>query len=249
MNIDRRRELRSRYISSMRAVSSVSRDQEAQAVTDFFSSNSLLAVPQREGRYVAVDTPIAQTNFLLLPLVEGDKLLGPEWANELRTNGHASYRTRRRLMISTEGEMTPQWEGVLFIHEGLHALEHITNPYDAEDRSVYLAREVSAFNLENRLVKQLGGQKYVDYLNSTVQTFRKSMSANGQKPGFDFPAQPTEMFGELENVFGKSQSLDEMDLRNIQFWMHINFELIEGYFRGDPEGQKVRFFDRNSYGV
>jgi hypothetical protein len=233
----------------MRVVSSATRDQEAQTVTNYFSSNSLLAVPQREGRYVAVDTPTASTNFLILPLIQGDELLGPEWVNELRTNGHASYRTRRRLMVSTEGEMTPQWEGVLFIHEGLHALEHITNPYDAEDKSVYLAKEVSAFNLENRLVKQLGGQRYVDYLNSTVQAFRKSMSANGQKPGFDFPAQPTQMFGELENVFGRSQSPEEMDLRNIQFWMHINFELVERYFKGNPESQKVRFFTHHSYGA
>ena len=143
-------------------------DAEALAVATFLHDHGVAGIPLPGDRIAISQTDhkrLPSLVVLLVPVIGTDTFLladddmGKAYADPLgQSPAFASYyRSHHAIYWSRVWSISSAWEGLLLLHEGLHAYHHLIDPAAPTTRR---EREHTAVDLEYRLLCGRGGRGY-----------------------------------------------------------------------------------------
>ena len=198
---------RSRYVTdlveSAVRIAAQTRDGEALDVAQFLHSHAVVGLPLPNDRLGVDDlrTPNRRRPAVFLVPVSGvDGLLlsdtdnGKAFASPMRVGKvwASYYRSHHAIYWASEWRLSPLWQSLILLHEGLHAFQHLAI---TDAPSTRRAREVATTQLEYRLLMSLGGPAFRDLVDDLAintkaqnrQAARQSATARTLDSIFDKP--------------------------------------------------------------
>lgn len=216
-------------------------DVHAQAIHDFLKENAILGAPVAQGlKFIEQGkTP----TWVGLTFVTEDDTKNPTWEHYSTKNlvSSAHYLPdKRTIIMKNDAPVSDSWKGILLAHEGLHAKEMVTAPYDWEDPETFDEHEVGAHTFQNSLMTKIGGDRYQKALEEEIKRSREVIKKTG--PGaFEkyFPARQ-EYSPAFDEVFGPCESQFERDTRGTQIWIHALFKMIDQDFPNKEDRLRIK---------
>lgn len=192
-------------------------DDEAADVLNFLQIHTILAEPRADGAFVTLEESVTPTWVACLPLLSEDAQLCPAWRREMEEGFSASFRPDfRAIMFQGHVGFSPTWRGIMFLHEGHHAMTYTRTPYNWRSARVYTERERDTHAFQNRLVGKIGGPRYQELLDTQVARLLR--------------AEPTtwaQYSCEVDEIFGPPTSEREMGIRQAHWIIHAGFLAIQ----------------------
>lgn len=216
------------YLEAAKAIAEKTKDSEALKIYTFLKNNYILGTPHQKGvRYL--DDAKTKTWVVIVPLLESDKKVGKRWKNilESENSGANFFPDARMIVLKKTNNFSSIWKGLFLLHEGKHARDFITEPYDWENHKVYCYKEAETHDFQNRIMSGLGGSKYKELLNKEMIRIENFVKSSGKN--FDDVVVRIISYPELSNAFGLKnfKSVFEKNAAETGFWVHAYFGLIE----------------------
>ena len=233
-----RSELRSQWFTDAQKVASQSGDTDSKAIVQFLKKNSVLGTPKGPGAEFLEESNTEQW-FMFVPLAKGDEAISEQWRQYVKNGTFAAnFMPDERAIITRETSLfSPTWRGILLLHEGMHAMTFLSNPYDWEDEREFCYKEVEAHNYTNRLLLAIGGQKYRALLEKEVARQLSKMKLG--EIGNSVPVMASYYEPEFKGIFGLVSSELERNFRATMLWTHAFFTVLERNYKGDVENSKA----------
>ena len=180
--------------------------------------------------------PLQAGDFALAVFMQTDRDI-VFWQQALNGNFFAAYHPDNRVLVLKEYEATSKaWKGIMFLHEGLHAMRCLTEPYDWTDERTFCLKEREAHELQNSAAAATGGPIYQSMLADEVQRVGTQLREhNGTRVG------PYDM--RFDQAYGPALSPEEQATRSKSIWIHAVFIQIENEHLGPDEtmNKQARF--------
>jgi len=141
-------------------------------------------------------------------------------------------RELKWMLLLAHAPISTSWRGIILAHEGFHAYDFLSKPYDWNDPKTFAEHEVQAHTLQNGLMSEAGGEAYQKYLEKEVERLRKTIVIRKEGADSYVKSYPNRSVYnvELDHVFGPTESEFEKDIRATHTWIHAVFSLIEKDF-------------------
>lgn len=203
-------------------------DAHAADVLNFLLFHTILAEPKSDGTFCTLEDSVTPTWVACLPLLSEDAMLCEAWQRELHQGFGVSFRPDCRTMI-LKGNVafTPQWKGILLLHEGDHATTFTREPYNWHNARIYVSRERDTHAFQNRLVWLIGGREYQDRVEGEAERL-----VHTDRWTWD-EGWPTG----LDRIFGAAASEKEYGIRFAHWMVHTGFRACERVSETDDEMQ------------
>jgi hypothetical protein len=231
--------VRSSWFAEGDRVAAKTGNRDARFIMDMLKANTVLALPEviagrRAVRYLE-DAKTDRPWFALITLPYGGMV--PEAWRGPRDSYAAMYNPDMRTLVVLDVPISPDWKGIVLLHEGDHAAAMTYAPYDWRDDAEFCRAERDTHEFENDLVLALGGPAYLKLLNQEVARLR----TNSEKKaiGTSFPNR-LKYYDDLDPIFGPARSDFEKALRATHVWLHACFVLLERDYKGDVQEQKAK---------
>lgn len=218
------------YEQWMKAAKSIAGDDEgAKDVLNFITVNAQNAMPiyTDEGlgiRPLLNGVQKEAKSLLVIGLLPGDENTSPEWFDTTDNNFAAWFMgddSMSIIVLRSQVQMSELWKGLVFLHEGFHAMAHVKK-FFAEEQDPLRHRvieEYYAYSLEFNLLSDRGGKEYSALLDKEVARISKSPNV------IVAPAYGV-YDGDLTRIFGPALSKNETLLRETVFWLNAQFQKI-----------------------
>lgn len=233
---EERRQAKQEWLESARLVAEQARDSEALLIYHFLAANIVLAAPDKSplglGKKCMVAKVLEATQsadwIVLVPLFPEDRSVSIGWTDFLDGSGFASFNlSASGILVRAyhRREISPLWQGVVFLHEGSHAFRFIVHGrYQQRNEVSHYLEEQLAYTLQNRLLMQLGGWRYMQLLNQEAARIKVEIQKQGGRRQVWIPQRDD--YPGLTELFGPPLSRDELKVRRTGFFVHANFALI-----------------------
>ena len=230
--IPARSEVVIRGFSAGDEIAKLTEDVNAKMVMRFVRESSYLGVPvpHKNGRAVKIVQNPGKRDYYLcvVPLLSSDKGVSKDWEEAYDSEMVALYvpdRKRPQLIMRDQSQFSKNWQGLMLIHEGSHALAFSARAFE-EIKDPLMKRSINelyAYNLEINLVEKIGGLAYKELIQEEVGRL-KGDYLEQQRVLFPDYARYQER---LEKIFGESNSELEVGVRSTLFWLNAAFRLFD----------------------
>lgn len=202
-------------------------DEGAKDVLDFITANAQKSMPiyTDEGlgmRPLLNGVQKEAKSLLIICLMPGDENTSPEWF-ETTDNSFAAWfmgdDSMSIIVLRAQAQMSDIWKGLLFLHEGFHAMAHVKK-FFAEEKDPLRHRvieEYFAYAMEFNLLRKHGGKAYETLLDQEVVRIKKTDKIGPEYGMYE---------KELTHIFGVAVSQRETFLRETIFWLNAQFQKI-----------------------
>ncbi len=216
------------YDQWMKAAKNIAGDDEgAKDVLDFIIANEQKSMPiyTDEGlgiRPLLNGVQKEAKSLLVICLMPGDENTSPEWFETTDNSFAAGFmgdESMSIIVLRAQAQMSDVWKGLLFLHEGFHAMAHVKK-FFAEEKDPLRHRvieEYFAYAMEFNLLRKYGGKAYETLLDKEVVRIKKTDKVAPEYGMYE---------KELTRIFGKSVSQRETFLRETIFWLNAQFQKI-----------------------
>jgi hypothetical protein len=227
------------------------KDEDAKAVLEFLRESAFLCAP-----YFHPDRPDNLASIVLesarkdaravlgiVPLIEGDQNVSKAWAREYAAKTASAFFGEGPfplIVVGSQTSMPEFWKGLIFLHEGHHALADAASVFDDID-DPYLKRalvESTAYEMETRLISKYYGTEYEKLLAEETRRVEDSYKKDGSIP---MPDYENGNGSKMSQFLGPVQSRMDRGVRESLLWIHGVFRVMEKYHPEDPEKAKVDF--------
>lgn len=204
-------------------------DDEAVDVLNFLLMHTILAEPKPDGSFVTFESAVTPIWVACLALLPEDAQLCEAWRRELEEGFGVSFRPDCRTMVFNGNVgFSPTWKGILFLHEGHHAMTYARTPYNWQSARVFTERERDTHAFQNRLVWTVGGPPYQEVVErETLRLLASERWVWNRYPN------------ELDVLFGPPASEKEEHIRQAHWVAHTGFHALERL--GEPPDRQTDF--------
>ena len=232
---------RNEWIGAADTLVARTKDKEAERILNFVKANGVLCSPHGADLR-AIGESNSNTWFAVLPLLTSDAVAHRVWADILSNPSYGAifFPDDRTLAFFPGRPCSEVWKGILLLHEGRHAMEYITSPYDWKDLRTFCIHERDVHAFQNRLAELVGGDTYRKAVEREASRLDSLIGVSGHKVGQVW-VETGSYQTELDRAFGSPLSDIERKYRQTSLWIHANFLLLERKFDGDVEEQKALF--------
>ena len=223
-SLEDRRNVMKTWLHSAAATVMHTDDPEAKNVFEFFRSSAILAQPIPHG--IATDhVEVTPHSIFLVPLMPSDATFDPHYQAYLSSEMFAAGFSpdTRLLYIVDQPPLTPEWQGLVLLHEAFHSYAAAHAPYDWHDLTSYAEQEFAAFNFSHRLTLQLGG---LIYERALEQEIRRLTRVHVETADALAVAPRGPYVGTLDQAFEPALSERERNIRQTTLWIHAMFEFL-----------------------
>ncbi|MEY2640785.1 MAG: hypothetical protein RL150_178 [Candidatus Parcubacteria bacterium] len=246
-----RQKLFDAWYASAERVASESGNGQAHEILAFIKKNGQMSEALPDGNIVSVVQPEKAATidfdkepwFGLYMMRKGDERLSMERYAEFYNSGeagHASYSPERRL-LTLKSHVPMSWisQGILMLHEGMHAKEYLTRQYNVSDATVWCDEERKVYNFQNELFRSVFGKTYDERIEALAAEFTQTSADAGKKPG-EHLVLMNRWYSEFDEVLPPVESEHERLFRNSHLWIHGAFRMLELAHPRTNEQEKVR---------
>jgi len=221
-------------------------DADARQIATFLRTNNVLGIPIPTGAR-PVEEPKTPDVFMLIPLLPADKSLTGMWSIYVNNKKVAGvYQPARKTLILRAFEpVSPTWTGIVMIHEGMHVRTTLVTKFNYMDLKAYSEHERDTHEMQNRLVKKLGGEAYEAFVLKISTEIEASARTAAQLEKIADPGtviiDRADSYPELESLFEPSLSQLEKDIRAQHVWVHAYYLFYERLYGEQAPKQKAQF--------
>lgn len=212
-------------------------DPLAKEVVAFLQNNGSIAAPTPLGPQL-LENGRSEKWFFIVALKEEDREIGKNWSGLLDQRVAGNFLPEVRMLVTKPHKITPAWKGLICLHEGLHAMRYMSEPYDSTDHRIFCHKELEAHEMQNKLTLAIGEVRYAHLIDTEVTKMKSQLDADGKQVGVHFLGRENN-YPLLDGIFGVSQSPVEADFRATSVWIHCLFELVDRHFEGDKQECKA----------
>jgi hypothetical protein len=146
----------------------------------------------------------------------------------------------RRIYFNAEAAISPLLMGVLVLHEAKHAEFYESNQFRTGSGLDHWLEEAATFEFEFELLGILGGQPYIDLMETTVAKFADEYKVEDGRGG-QLPKPKNVGIHVLDNALGAPKSDQERSLRRSIVWMNAIFRLFYKVYPETAERDIAQF--------
>jgi len=235
--------LRSNWFADARRIAENTGSKEALSIATFLEENSILSKPQPNGA-LCIEGQRSDLWFMVVPITLNDKNAGPLWDSFYSSHGSGGVAhflpDKRAIVLKSHIRVSPDWRGILMLHEGRHALEFLTRRYDWQDHETFCNEERDTHEFNNLLIEKIGGPAYAAFVQSLSESIEAKIRQKGYSPG-DIMMFREEHYPELDQIFSPALSTLERDFRESTVYIHAHFIMFERAFGDDAPQRKSEF--------
>lgn len=245
--IQKRKPMMDEAFSFAQEIIDKTQDEDAKAVLEYLRESVFLCAPYPHSAKLATlilesGNKDAKVHLGIVPLADGDQNISSSWkeAYEAKTVSAFTGSDQFPMIILGSQIKLPQfWKGLIFLHEGNHALAHAAEIADEvedelEKRAIW---EFHAYQMEVNLISKLFGNAYEKILEQEIRRLEKQYLTDKGIIHPDFETAAVNLVG----VFGPVQSHMDKGVRGSMLWIHAVFRLLEKYHPEDPTSEKINF--------
>lgn len=230
------------WMRCARNIATKTGDPEAAAICDFIEQSALLADPIENGtRFLQAGRENQETWFALVMLTNRDGgLKDLNWRRAVSTTSGpgANFQPDGPVMIlKSHVPMSDLKKGLVLLHEGRHARQFLTKPYDWGNPRIFCEEERDTHEFQNRLTEAMLGKPYIDAVERIADEIEQMLAKEGFKPGDALPYRQRS-FTELDTIF-PAETQFEQDFRDTSVLIHANFRTLERQFGKEAQDQKA----------
>lgn len=132
--------------------------------------------------------PMISFDYLTLPTDDyWRELASPAYSTEQVIGLAEFFVPTRAIYLPGEWDYVPQQRALRLLHEGHHAYDHMAVG-EAHMPQPFWRRETNAHQLEVRILGNIGGKAFADYLDSLAPDAGRHLAASAQPGIFEVPA-------------------------------------------------------------
>jgi hypothetical protein len=235
LTVQERTAVTEEWLGGLSDVYTKTHDTELWQLAERFQKHGLRAVP--EGNGFNVERQPNDGDYFLIPLGRGDTTSTPwkelyqlrDYATTWFTTGYDN-KPITFIIVKTGKDLSPETKGVGLAHELKH--EELGRPVNKCES------EVLAHAFSNKLWLELGGEPYQKLLDSRAKEYGAYILK--QQTGI---TSLSPYIKEMENVLGKSVSVDERIIRGASFEYASMFLAVDKYYSGnDKVAEKAKLY-------
>jgi hypothetical protein len=234
------------WISQAENIAEKTHHHEAMAVMEFLKDRAVPAEPIRGGFRAAAEH-VSDEAIYILPLIASDTLIDEHYKHDVEdTSRAATYLTEYRILQLNESVATsPLWKGILTLHEGRHAKEHVSRQYDVHDPELFSAEERDTFIFQGEVMALIGGEAYQDALETKLKHLEENL-VEEEGGRIKFPSTgPYDSL--LDEAFGPALSEHERQARQTALWIDAVFQLFDQHYGIESSAVEKMLFMKHLY--
>jgi hypothetical protein len=211
---------------------------EVSRISLFLHNNLILGLPSNGIDYLE-EKLITDSSRRIIIFTKDNRPKGAAWDTLYNNSMVALYISKMGTLILKEVHpISPFMKGITLIHEGNHAKSNSLT----DDFSRAIEEKVT-FELQFKIMSQIGGLAYQKVLNKEMQRIRDTLNLPGRKQQRNFPGWIEVTYNkDLDKIFGSALSNYEKDVRTSVVWLQAIFNLLsEKVIEGDVEENKIAF--------
>jgi hypothetical protein len=229
-----RRAAQKRWLDAAKMVAEKTADPVAMGISAWMNQNALLGQPSGDGTISQLEYLTTQTKpFLLIIILPVDVLQYPELGIKISSTSAATFNPSPPHITLYPQPVSEIWQGLLLLHEGAHASQYLSEPYDVGDPELNALREVAVHEFSNRLLAKIGGPEYMSLLDLEIMKIKSDRAAAKPAPDQLFLGIVSPYDERLDQIFGPCRTDFEKATRRLTLFTHASFELINREFGAD----------------
>ena len=200
-------------------------NDEVGRIVEFLKKNSIVITLDSE----CLPIPKTSPELAVFPVLASD--FCPEVLEiKKRRFFLAFFNALARTLVIKGGEKL-SWlsKGLVFLHEGSHALSFHQGNYSLYDIESQVKEEIRVYNLEDKILLSIGGQPFADLLEKAATQIESNVSRHGIQylEQFNSVWDSMDKYGDrLSKIFGLSYDFEEEGV----FWKSKFFISSVFYF-------------------
>ena len=206
-------------------------DAEAREILVFLKTNVILCGFIDKEQVGCVEPPDRPHSIFMQIILESDLRRIPDLKEQIAGEdkiGIAKFEAAPDRITVYPFKISELFKGLIFLHEGFHALDYVRQPSDFENQM----HEVYAHSFENRLIEKIGGTAYHEKLEALIADDQRRIDLlSGGRPGqLSFPSHSFDYDHDFDRIFGNAESPQEQGARLLGFLLHVGFVEIDRYY-------------------
>jgi hypothetical protein len=226
------------WLNDAQAIVDTTQNPVARDVLGFLRQSGVVTGVGNKGVQV-VETPKQPGAPFIFPIGEKDIAKGGA-AEKMAMDPSAAafyYPQNNSLALLNYDKFSPNFRGLMALHEGKHAREFTSNPYNWEDQEIFARHELSTHLFENQLMLQLGGDKYKQFIDAYASEIISNTTRTNGKASYPNRG---EYRATLDEIFGPASSDLERNLRQTHVWMDAMIRSIDATSQNTQEADHRR---------
>jgi hypothetical protein len=222
-------------------------DEDAKAVLEYLQESAFLCAPYPHPAKMATivlesGNKNSQTHLGIVPLANGDQKISNAWSEAYEAKTVSAFTGSDQfpmIILGSQINLPQIWKGLIFLHEGNHALAHAAGIADDIDdellkRAIW---EFHAYQMEVNLISKLFDKAYEKVLEQEIRRLEMQYKIDEGIIMPDFEAAAANLVG----IFGPVQSHIDEGVRGSILWIHAVFRILEKHYPEDPTTEKINF--------